>query len=65
MGLYLWASGLIGDTLSDAKILVENTFQQIRDVMADLWPETLDDYGIVSALGVFCEKFETRYNIRT
>jgi len=55
----------IGDRLSDSMALTDRIFQQIRDVMADLRPEALDDYGLVAALGLYCEKFETRYNIRT
>lgn len=55
----------VGDRLSDSMALTEDIFKQVRDVMVDLRPEALDDYGLFAALGMYCEKFETRYNIRT
>jgi PAS domain S-box-containing protein len=55
----------ISNRLSDSMALTDKIFKHIRDVMADLRPETLDDYGLVAALGLYCKKFETRYNIKT
>jgi signal transduction histidine kinase len=55
----------ISDRLSDSLAITDKIFKHIRDVMADLRPETLDDYGLVAALGLYCKKFESRYNIRT
>jgi len=36
--------------LQDSLKLIEETSRQVRDVMADLRPPVLDDYGLVSAL---------------
>ena len=55
----------ISGRLSDCMDLTSKIFQQIRDVMIDLRPEALDDFGLVAALCTYCKKFETRYNIRT
>lgn len=49
--------------LDDSHILVEQTVEQIRDVMANLRPPVLDDYGLLAALGWFGEKFSQRTNI--
>jgi len=55
----------MGGRVSDSIALTDRIFQLIRDVMADLRPETLDDYGLMAALGLYCENFEARYHIRT
>lgn len=49
----------IGDSLS----LVEQTTERIRDVMADLRPPVLDDYGLVAALRWYAEKVSRRTSI--
>ncbi len=59
------SDGKVSDRLSDCMDLTDKIFQQIRDVMADLRPEALDDFGLVAALGMYCKKFENRYNIKT
>jgi two-component system sensor histidine kinase UhpB len=51
--------------LDDAHTLVEQTTEQIRDVMANLRPPVLDDYGLVAALGWYGEQFSRRTNITT
>ena len=43
--------------LDDALALVEETAVLIRDVMADLRPPVLDDYGVVAALRWYGERF--------
>jgi signal transduction histidine kinase len=49
--------------LGDSVGLVEETARHIRDVMADLRPPVLDDYGLVAALRWYGEKFEQRTGI--
>ncbi len=43
-------SGNMGSRLKDSLSLVDQTAERIRDVMADLRPSMLDDYGLVPAL---------------
>jgi PAS domain S-box-containing protein len=50
--------------LDDSGALVEETTERIRDVMAELRPEVLDDYGLVSALRWYTERFEQRTGIK-
>jgi two-component system sensor histidine kinase UhpB len=38
---------------------------RIRDVMTDLRPPLLDEYGLVAALGWYARKFEQRTGIKT
>ncbi len=49
--------------LNDALSLVDQTTEQIRNVMADLRPPVLDDYGIVAALRWFGEQFAQRTGV--
>lgn len=49
--------------LDDSLLLVEQTTEQIRDVMADLRPPVLDDYGLVAALHWYGEKISRRIGI--
>jgi signal transduction histidine kinase len=49
--------------LDDSISLVEQTTQRIRDVMADLRPPVLDDYGLVAALKWNGRRFNQRTNI--
>lgn len=49
--------------LEDSLSLVEQTAERIRDVMADLRPPVLDDYGLVAALRWYAEKFSRRIDI--
>ena len=46
--------------LDDSLSLVELTAERIRDVMADLRPPVLDDYGLVAALRWYTEKIARR-----
>jgi len=54
----------IGEKLSETMKLVEETTQRIRDVMASLRPEVLDDYGFMAALRWHSERFSNRTDIR-
>jgi two-component system sensor histidine kinase UhpB len=49
--------------LDDSLSLVEQTAERIRDVMADLRPPVLDDYGLVAALRWYAEKVARRIDI--
>lgn len=50
----------IGDSVS----LVEQTAEQIRNLMADLRPPVLDDYGLLAALRWFGEQFARRMDMK-
>ena len=52
------------EKLADSIILVEETTRTIRDVMSDLRPAVLDDYGLRAALRWHCELFSKRTNIQ-
>jgi len=49
--------------LEDSLLLVEQTAEIVRDVMADLRPPLLDDYGLESALRWYGEQFSRRMDI--
>jgi signal transduction histidine kinase len=51
--------------LDDSLSLLEETAQSIRDVMADLRPPALDEYGLVAALRCYAERFSKRTGMRT
>lgn len=53
----------IGGRLQDSMSLVEETTVHIRDVMAELHPPVLDDYGLLAALRWYCEPFSDRTKI--
>jgi signal transduction histidine kinase len=55
----------IADRLDDSMSLVEETTKCIRDVMAELRPEVLYDYGLIAALRWHCNEFEKRTGIST
>lgn len=49
--------------LDDSLSLVEQTTDRIRDVMSDLRPPMLDDYGLVAALHWYGEQFAWRTDV--
>jgi PAS domain S-box-containing protein len=51
--------------LSDSLQMVEETTHQIRDVMADLNPPVLDEYGLVAAIKWYCSDFSNHSGIAT
>jgi len=51
--------------LDDSTHLLEDATQRIRDVMAELRPQVLDDYGLTAALRWYGERFEDRTGILT
>jgi two-component system sensor histidine kinase UhpB len=54
------AADLIAPRLQDSLMLVEQTALCIRDVMADLRPDMLDDYGLLATLRWYGERFSHR-----
>lgn len=50
--------------LKDAMQLTEETVSTIRDVMADLRPPALDDYGLEAALNAYADTYSRRFGIR-
>ncbi|HET7262686.1 MAG TPA: PAS domain S-box protein [Casimicrobiaceae bacterium] len=49
--------------LDDSLELVEATFEKIRDVMAELRPAVLDDYGLAAALRWYADQWGRRTGI--
>jgi len=50
----------VGSTLKDSARLVQETVAVMRDVMAELRPQGLDDYGLVAALRALAATFSKR-----
>ena len=57
------AAGPVRSRLDDSLALVEQTTDRIRDVMADLRPPGLDDYGLLAALRWYGVQFSSRMGI--
>jgi len=55
---------LIEERLQDSLSLVEELAERTRDVMAELRPPVLDDYGLAAALRWYGEQFSKRTGIR-
>ncbi len=53
----------IQSRLEDSFRLVDQTTERIRDVMGELRPPVLDDYGLVAALRWYAEDFSARTQI--
>jgi signal transduction histidine kinase len=51
------------DRLDECLELVEETVTCIRDVMAELRPPQLDDFGLAAALRWYAEKFSRRFGL--
>ncbi|MGB8983755.1 MAG: PAS domain S-box protein [Anaerolineales bacterium] len=58
------AASQIGPRLNDSMKLVSETIALVRDVMTDLRPAVLDDYGLEAALESHVSEFKSRYNIQ-
>jgi PAS domain S-box-containing protein len=52
--------GPVGRSLHDSLALVEQTTESIQDLMANLRPPLLDDYGLAAALRWYCRQFAQR-----
>jgi len=63
MQLPMNVSASIRYHLEDSLSLVEQTTERMRDVMAELRPPVLDDYGLVAALRWYGEKISRRIEI--
>jgi signal transduction histidine kinase len=55
----------IGPRLEDSLKLVEETIESIRDVMAELRPAVLDDFGLTPALRWYADQFVKRMGVAT
>jgi PAS domain S-box-containing protein len=55
---------LIGSRLDDSLHLVSETIALVRDVMSNLRPAVLDDYGLEAALQSYIDEFKFRYGIQ-
>jgi signal transduction histidine kinase len=55
---------LLQERLSDSLNLVEQTADRIRDVMSELRPPMLDDYGLVDALEWYGHRFAKRMQLK-
>jgi PAS domain S-box-containing protein len=53
----------VGPRLEDSMNLVDETTEHIRDVMAELRPSVLDDYGLVAALRWYGKRFSERTGV--
>jgi signal transduction histidine kinase len=51
------------ERLADAQRLVESAVRQVRDVMADLRPPVLDDYGLLAALRTHADALSGRLGV--
>ena len=50
--------------LHDTLVLLAETVERVRDVMSDLRPSVLDDYGLVAALRWYAGQFSLRTGIK-
>jgi PAS domain S-box-containing protein len=53
----------VTDRLSDSIRLVTDMIAIVRDVMSDLRPVVLDEYGVEAALQAYVSKYQSRYGI--
>jgi len=56
---------LIGSRMDDSLKLVEDTTESIRDVMAELRPAVLDDFGLAAVLRWYADQFTQRTGVAT
>jgi PAS domain S-box-containing protein len=57
------SSQTVSRRLSDSIKLVTEMIDIVRDVMSDLRPVVLDEFGLTAALQAFLARFETRYGL--
>lgn len=57
------AIAAVGARIDDSRALLGETFERVRDVMSDLRPPMLDDFGLLSALRWHAEKVASRTGI--
>lgn len=56
-------SMVIGQRLTDTQLLVRNTIEHTHDILAELRPPGLDDYGLIVALETYAGLVEQRLGI--
>jgi PAS domain S-box-containing protein len=54
----------IGSRMDDSLHLVSDTIALVRNVMTDLRPAVLDDYGLEAALQSYIDEYKSRYDIQ-
>jgi PAS domain S-box-containing protein len=54
----------IGSRLDDSMHLVAEAIALVRNVMTDLRPAVLDDYGLEAALQSYIDEYQSRYDIK-
>jgi PAS domain S-box-containing protein len=59
------SASIVGARLDDSLKLVEATVESIRDVMAELRPAVLDDYGLAAVLRWYADDFGQRTGVAT
>jgi signal transduction histidine kinase len=52
-----------GARLDDAQKLLEATTRQVRNIMAELRPAELDDFGLMAALRSYCADYAKRFDL--
>ena len=52
---------VVAQRMNDTQKLLADTMGQVRDLMAELRPVALDDYGLVAALRTFATEFSKRF----
>jgi PAS domain S-box-containing protein len=58
------ASQQILTRLDDSMQLMTETIRLVRDVMSDLWPPELDEYGLEAALQSYLNQYASRFGIK-
>ena len=53
----------LADRLEDARVMLESISRTVRDLMSELRPPVLDDYGLPAALRWHCDLFTKRSGI--
>ena len=53
----------LGARMNDSHMLLGDTLGRVRDLMAELRPVALDDYGLLAALRIHAEEFSKRFGI--
>lgn len=56
--------GRVASRLDDSMHLVGETITLVRDVMSNLRPAVLDDYGLEAALQSYVDEYRSRYQIK-
>lgn len=49
--------------ISEMAALIDQTVSEVRNLAYDLSPPSLDQLGLVNAIGMFCEEFSEKYDI--